>query len=320
MTGALLALTLAAPRFVAPGPDALTTQPTLHVFVEARGQVALTVNGQPAPCRQDGAGQPGFGLKGGLRLAHCRAALRAGRNSLVATEGQDAKDKAEQAVTRYVTTGPLPDGVEVNAGFGPGALHRPETEALCRTCHRMAGDAAADAGTLGPDRLCADCHQALTARKSTHGPAGQVACLACHDAASAPARFAVRWPIEETCFGCHADLRATMDSKAFRHGPAAAGRCTTCHDPHGSDEPYWLKKHAFELCTTCHDEKRDERHVVVGFVYGDSHPLKGRAHPLKPGAEFACPACHNPHAAQARFLWQFDVTQREKLCRTCHLK
>lgn len=318
MTAALLAMALATPRFVAPGPDALTTQATLHVFVAAKGAVTLEVNGQPAACAQgETAKKPGYRLKDGTRLAHCTATLAPGANTLRATEG---KETAQQQVTRYVTTGPLPDGVEVNAGFGPGALHRPEVEAVCRGCHRMAGDEAADAGTLGPDRLCEDCHGALTRRKNQHGPAGQVACLACHDAVSAPARFAVRWPIQETCFRCHADLRVTMDEKAFRHGPAAAGRCTTCHDPHGSDEPYWLKKHAFELCTTCHDEKRNERHVVVGFVYGDSHPLKGRPHPLKPGAEFACPACHNPHAAQARFLWQFDVTQREKLCRTCHSK
>jgi len=58
----------------------------------------------------------------------------------------------------------------------------------------------------------------------------------------------------------------------------------------------------------------------VGFVYGDSHPLQNRPHPLKPNTEFACPACHNPHAAQARFLWQFDATRRETLCRTCHQK
>jgi predicted CXXCH cytochrome family protein len=83
---------------------------------------------------------------------------------------------------------------------------------------------------------------------------------------------------------------------------------------------YWLKKPVYELCTNCHDEKAAARHVVVGFVYGDSHPLRGRPHPVKPKMEFSCSGCHNPHAAQARFLWQFDAKEREDLCRTCHNK
>jgi predicted CXXCH cytochrome family protein len=217
---------------------------------------------------------------------------------------------------RSVTTGPLPlaEGFEV-AGFGPSPLHRPEVEATCRQCHALD---VPDAGPAAP--LCASCHAEVLARRVMHGPVQQGACLACHQASSAPARFAVRWPIQDTCFSCHVDVKAAMTTKAFRHGPAAAGRCTTCHDPHGSEQPFWLKKHAYDLCTNCHSEKRGERHVVVGFVYGDSHPLRGRPHPLKERTEFSCPACHNPHAAQARFLWQFDVTSRESLCRTCHQK
>jgi predicted CXXCH cytochrome family protein len=141
----------------------------------------------------------------------------------------------------------------------------------------------------------------------------------CHDAASAP-RYALTWPAQTVCFRCHVDIEAAMNTKAFRHGPAAQGQCTTCHDPHGSATPFWLRRSAFELCTTCHSEKFDERHVVVGFVYGDSHPKKGRPHPRKAGFEFSCTGCHNPHAARARFLWQYDSSSREVLCRTCHRK
>jgi predicted CXXCH cytochrome family protein len=238
--------------------------------------------------------------------------LTQGPNLLRATA---AGASTTQTVTRADTTAPKQPGV-AEFGFGT-ALHASALERICQGCHELNDAALRDGGSMNGS-TCTSCHDFGT-RAKLHGPVGQGACLACHDARSEP-RYAVRWPIQETCFQCHVDVQAAMNAKAFRHGPAAAGRCTTCHDPHGSDQPFWLKKRAFDLCTTCHTEKKTERHVVVGFVYGDSHPLQNRPHPLKPNTEFACPACHNPHAAQARFLWQFDATRRETLCRTCHQK
>jgi predicted CXXCH cytochrome family protein len=304
VTAALLALVLAQPRFVAPVSGGWTTQASTRVFVTAQRGGTLSVGDAGAPCTD-------VTLDGGTVLAHCVAALVPGPNTLTFT---DAEGAVAATVTRAETTGPLQPGVV--AGFGPGAVHRPEVEALCEGCHALR---TVDAGLPAPDGNCVSCHLSLTQHKRQHGPVGQGACLVCHDPASTP-RFAVRNPIQDTCFGCHADIKTLMDKSRFRHGPAAGGRCTTCHDPHGSDEVFWLKKRPFDLCTNCHVEKRTERHVVVGFVYGDSHPLQGRPHPLKRNTEFACPACHNPHAAQARFLWQFEATDRETLCRTCHAK
>lgn len=353
---ALLALVTlaAAPRFVALSLDggAYTTQATTRVFVVVEDRLTLRVNGAEAKCSQpDQTAAKQFGRTIGLMLdkttglAHCTVELAVGRNVLKASVG---KETAEADLTRYDTTGPLQEGVRLE-GFGPGVIHTAENEALCQQCHEMhdaelrqpvglaalpdgGPDGAADGGaavggvtaTDGGlfasmnDSSCTTCHS-LGRRQRQHGPVGQGMCMACHDAKSEP-RYAVRWPIQETCFRCHVDIKGAMFTKAFRHGPAAAGRCTTCHDPHGSNDSFWLKKQPFDLCTNCHPEKRRERHVVVGFVYGDSHPVRGRPHPLKPNQEFACPACHNPHAAQSRFLWQFDATQRETLCRTCHQK
>ncbi len=302
---ALLALVLAAPpRFLAPAPESWTTQPSLRVFVEAASTVELRVNEQAMPCT------PGAGAA--APLVHCTVALVPGRNVLRAVAGGDA---VELTVIRAETTGKRQPGV-ADEGFGT-AVHRAELEARCQGCHEMREATLRDGGSM-VGSTCASCHD-FGRRVKVHGPVEQGACLACHDAASEP-RYAVRWPIQETCFRCHVDIQGAMNAKAFRHGPAAAGRCTTCHDPHGSDQPFWLKKRAFDLCTNCHTEKKTERHVVVGFVYGDAHPLQGRPHPLKPNTEFACPACHNPHAAQSRFLWQFEATRRETLCRTCHQK
>lgn len=304
---ALLALLLAAaPRLVAPAAGAWTTQPALRFYVEAGPDLQVAVDGGAARCRLPAA-------DGGAPLWHCALSFDAGV-AAVALTARDG-DGGVHAFERYVTTGPLVAGVTFDR-LGT-AVHAPDVEARCQGCH-PSEPALLDGGPRAPT-TCAACHGAVTERRFTHGPVGQGECLACHQPTSSP-RYAVRWPIQDTCFGCHVDVQGTMARRAFRHGPAAAGRCTTCHDPHGSDQPFWLKKRAFDLCTNCHTEKRTERHVVVGFVYGDSHPVQGRPHPLKPGVEFACPACHDPHAAQARFLWQFETTQREALCRTCHAK
>lgn len=310
MTLALLTVVVsAAPRFLAPGPVAQTTREQVRVFVEADGPLSLS--GADGGCSVG----PRFRLDGGAMLAHCTFTLAPGRTVVSASTPDDGGVLSVEAViSRYVTTSTLPAGVEAQ-GFGPGTAHRPEVERVCAECHQMERP---DGGSAVA--FCSTCHAEVTQRKVMHGPVQQGACLACHQEASTPTRYAVRWPMQETCFGCHVDIKAAMATKAFRHGPAAAGRCTTCHDPHGSEQPFWLKKHAYDLCTNCHDEKRGQRHVVVGFVYGDSHPLRGRPHPLKDRTEFSCPSCHNPHAAQSRFLWQFDVTNRESLCRTCHQK
>ncbi|MBL8923048.1 MAG: hypothetical protein JNJ54_29635 [Myxococcaceae bacterium] len=359
MTGALLTVVLAAaPRLWAPGPVGQSTRERVRVFVEIDQTTTFTLEDaglrcstgprfklSGAPVSTPDAGEALDGgvdggvdaptpdvaeqptpavaseparvgpVDGGAWLAHCSVSLSPGANTFTAAVGPaDGGARVTAVLTRYLTTGTIP--VELDrAGFGPGTVHRPEIEALCAQCHRMERP---DGGSDGA--FCSSCHAEIMQRPIMHGPVQQGACLPCHDPASAPSRYQVRWPIQETCFSCHVDIKALMERKAVRHGPAAAGRCTTCHDPHGTDQQYWLKLRPYDLCTNCHTEKRGERHVVVGFVYGDSHPLQGRPHPFKERTEFGCPSCHNPHAAQARFLWQFDVTTRDSLCRTCHQK
>lgn len=309
MIGEALALALlAAPHVVAPGPRSQTTRETVRVYAEASGRAEAWIAGSPRQgCAADGKRQ-GF--------AHCSVALAPGLNTVVVA---DATGESQIEVVRYVTTGPLLAGVDT-AGFGEGTVHRPEVESRCASCHAMDEARGRPQSSSLLDTQCVACHADQISRPRQHGPVGQGACLMCHDAVSAPQRYAVAWPIQETCFKCHADVQRAVLTKAYRHGPTAAGRCTTCHDPHGSPNAFWLKKPVWELCTNCHTEKATDRHVVLGFVYGDSHPTRGRPNPVKPGQDFACSSCHNPHAAQARFLWQFDVTVREDLCRTCHAK
>jgi len=303
----VLAAALAAPVVLAPGPGAQTVRDEVRVIAEAGPGATVQVGDRPAtPCEVGGRR---------VGMAHCRAALQPGPNRVVV---RDASGEATLTVLRYETFGKHV-GADL-AGFGEGGIHRPEVEQRCAACHDMDAAKGLARDARLPEAACSPCHADVTARQFQHGPVGNRVCLMCHDEASAPQRYAVAWPIQETCFRCHVDIQGAMLRKAWRHGPAAAGRCTTCHDPHGSKNLFWLKKPIFDLCTNCHTEKATGRHVVLGFVYGDSHPLKGRPHPIKPGVELACSSCHNPHAAQVRFLWQFDVTVREDLCRTCHPK
>ena len=296
----ILVALLAAPVILAPGAGAQSVRDTIRLYAEVSGPATAA----GVPCE----------VRGGL--AHCTVQLQPGSNTISVT---DPSGTSEANVIRYVTTGQLIAGVDT-MGFGQGTLHRPAIEAKCARCHYMDDAAGKAADERLTNTTCTTCHRDVTARPKQHGPVGQAACLMCHDEKSRPQRYAVAWPIQETCFRCHQDIKKAMWTKAYRHGPAAAGRCTTCHDPHGSENVFWLKKPVWNLCTNCHTEKATDRHVVLGFVYGDSHPMRGRPHPVKPGVEFACSGCHNPHAAQARFLWQFDVTVREDLCRTCHAK
>jgi predicted CXXCH cytochrome family protein len=303
----LLSLALAAPELLTPVDQTTRAQVRLYAASDA-GTVWVTVGGLDAgSCESGGARKD---------VAHCTVPLTVGANEVVFS---DSSGGVATTVRYYPGNTPLVPGVDT-LSFGAHVLHEPAVEKRCEGCHAMHEAEERDAGVSLLGTTCTGCHQSLLTRKTIHGPVGQGQCTACHDPRSAPGRYAVRWPMQETCFKCHADIKGAMWTKAYRHGPAAAGRCTTCHDPHGSENPYWLKKKPYDLCTWCHTEKRTERHVVVGFVFGDSHPLYNRPHPLKPNVEFACPACHNPHAAQARFLWQFDATTRETLCRSCHAK
>jgi predicted CXXCH cytochrome family protein len=301
-------LLLAAPRIVAPAARSQTTREAVRIYAEVVGPASASVDGRPV------GGCEAGGIRGAF--AHCTVPVAPGENRVSLS---DATGSAEVIVLRYVTTGPLLPGVDT-AGFGEGTVHRAEVETRCAECHSMDEARGQPQGARLLGTQCVSCHADLVSRPKQHGPVGQGVCLECHDAGSAPQRYAVAWPIQETCFRCHTDIQRAMMTKAFRHGPAAAGRCTTCHDPHGSPNAFWLKKPVWDLCTNCHTEKATDRHVVVGFVYGDTHPMRGRPHPVKPGVEFACSGCHNPHAAQARYLWQFDATVREDLCRTCHAK
>jgi predicted CXXCH cytochrome family protein len=156
--------------------------------------------------------------------------------------------------------------------------------------------------------------------REVHGPVAVWGCLVCHDPKAKPSPYATPVRVLDLCYGCHTDQRDYFFSAKYQHGPTSTGRCTICHNPHGSPNPYWLKRVPWDLCTSCHFEKATGRHVIAWGPGGDTHPTRGRPDPMRPERELACNSCHNPHAANSQYLWNFDARQHTELCQTCHRK
>lgn len=199
-------------------------------------------------------------------------------------------------------------------------FHFRENEKTCIPCHRMEVNKGDFAPTQPKDSICFTCHNRITSFKNIHGPASVWDCLACHNPETAPNKYNVQAPVRDVCFTCHYVQKEDWTQKKYWHGPAATGRCTICHNPHASDNPFWLRKPVWDLCTTCHEDKASGRHVIAAFAFGESHPTKGVQDPIRPGKELTCAGCHNPHAANTRSLFAFDVKNRFELCGKCHKK
>jgi predicted CXXCH cytochrome family protein len=87
-------------------------------------------------------------------------------------------------------------------------------------------------------------------------------CVLCHVSPDVrPGAAALKQPVPELCFGCHADRRSPNEHKIDIAVPVNAGRlplhqgkmtCTTCHDPHKNLYGSLLRLHEPDLCSTCH--------------------------------------------------------------------
>jgi len=135
-------------------------------------------------------------------------------------------------------------------------------------------------------------------RKYRHSPVRKEGCFRCHSSGSDPP-YAVQESLEELCYGCHAELKKSLDDR-FVHGPFAGGFCDACHDPHGSDVPGALRTSAGDLCLGCHEDLEQEL-------------SKPQLH--LPFEKNDCLRCHEPHSSdQAVGLVESPVF----LCERCH--
>ncbi|MBI3378338.1 MAG: hypothetical protein HY035_08070 [Nitrospirae bacterium] len=204
--------------------------------------------------------------------------------------------------------------------FQKKPFHKENNEKACLSCHEMKTSGKDLKPQKPGDSVCYPCHKMITDYGYVHGPAARWDCLSCHEQNSKPVKYITRQPEKELCFVCHEEKKEEWTPKKYWHGPTATGNCSICHNPHASNNISRLKKPSWDLCVTCHEDRASGRHVIAGFVFGSTHPTKGRPDPLRPGKELSCASCHNPHASNSRSLFANDEISPNSLCQMCHKK
>jgi DmsE family decaheme c-type cytochrome len=150
--------------------------------------------------------------------------------------------------------------------------------------------------------VCLQCHEGGTRmgwKGGAHASA-DVSCSSCHYVMERKSDQAlmIRERAAETCYSCHADVRARMEK--LSHHPVREGRmdCMGCHDVHGARGPSALKAATVnETCSTCHAEKRGP------FVW-EHAPVRE-----------SCLNCHDAHGSSQRSML---VSKDPFLCLQCH--
>ncbi len=180
---------------------------------------------------------------------------------------------------------------------------------LCESCH---GDGTAHvndedpaqiinpakADRFGSAQLCMTCHtdnQFDDWAFSEHAGA-DVNCASCHTVHSANATPAAA-QCNETCYSCHADVRAAGYMPS--HHPIAEGKmtCRDCHNPHGGSVAMTMGDSKRDLCLSCHAE------VEGPHVYEHAPVVED------------CGICHDAHGTVADKLLKLN---EPALCLNCH--
>lgn len=210
--------------------------------------------------------------------------------------------------------------------------HKDKNEQLCKACHTLKSNVPTDGNAFEDvtKTNCYECHKDMLNKKNTHAPVANWLCIECHNGEvseynlenKGASKYLAPSPITNTCGICHDQIEA-WELKKYSHGPVNDGHCVRCHDPHGSDNEFFLRKPIWYLCTTCHAEKASGKHVVSSFVFGrnqGAHPTKDRKDPARPGREFQCSSCHNPHGSSGVKLLRMKGSSPYGVCRRCHKK
>jgi predicted CXXCH cytochrome family protein len=137
----------------------------------------------------------------------------------------------------------------------------------------------------------------------SHAPYEMGECAICHTGGDPADPGPITGAVNELCFGCHDDTRATMAAARFTHYPAEDD-CTSCHNPHNAPHVKLLVDRPPGLCADCHSDVWDE---VEGAPVRHDAVEQGES----------CLNCHSPHAANVAPLLNglpFD------LCVGCHAR
>lgn len=226
---------------------------------------------------------------------------------------------AERNLTVFFRSDLSPKAYSAPSGFKRHVFHLPENEKTCAPCHPMKVSRVDENPPTPQQSGCFTCHKKITAGKFVHSPAGEWSCGTCHN--GKPMKGGSALAADGTsCSGCHKDNLAKWNNKEFRHGPSDAGHCTACHNPHASDQPSFLHLNATDICVSCHEEIMTKPHVTASVSTKEGHPVKISPDPLRPGRDFTCASCHNPHAGDApNFLNNYTASMSiHRFCLSCH--
>lgn len=271
-----------------------------------------------------------FDVNTTARNIYCKTfELEMGKNEITITSFSQNAIYGEKKINIYRTA-------EVHEGFDEAPdnykksfFHNEQNEKECKACHKIGTKSASVDFPENPeDSPCYECHKPLLSKKNSHAPAINFMCTQCHAGETddyniqdkGKSKYLAKDPIESKCYACHENIEADWTKRKSEHGPVKFGRCNKCHNPHSSDNEFFLNKGIWDLCTTCHSEKADGAHVVGGFVFGKSHPTKGRPDPARPGRELVCSGCHDPHGSESKFLLRTKGMGNFSICKRCHNK
>jgi predicted CXXCH cytochrome family protein len=182
----------------------------------------------------------------------------------------------------------------------------------CTACHDPhASDAAKLLARPTEREVCFVCHaDDLTGRAVVHAPV-EGGCSECHAPHGGPNRFGLKASGKDVCYACH----KPVDAGKVKHAAIERYGCTICHDPHASASRFLVAKPVTELCATCHPGEADGRHVTTLVRAG--HAVSGGADPKRPGRDFSCASCHDPHASDHPRLLRYGDSAMQS-CDWCH--
>lgn len=179
----------------------------------------------------------------------------------------------------------------------------------CESCHgprsahveNPSAELRLDPGSRAQSTVCLQCHQggARLGWKSGAHHSADVSCTSCHTIMAPKSERALlaKKTTTETCYSCHAEVRA--ETNKMSHHPVREGRmdCASCHNAHGSAQSLLIRNTVTETCSTCHTDKR-------GPYVWEHAPAREN-----------CANCHTPHGSSQRNL----LTAKDPfLCLSCH--
>jgi DmsE family decaheme c-type cytochrome len=182
---------------------------------------------------------------------------------------------------------------------GPGSAH-----AANPTAKGMIIAFTHDGGTpiATQTQACLGCHQGGARQHwiaSVHERRG-LSCSDCHNPMSrgSPEGLMAKRSVNETCAGCHQDVRAKFNRRSHMPLPEGQMSCADCHNPHGSVTKPLLKTDTVNTtCYGCHAEKR-------GPTLFEHPPVREN-----------CMNCHDPHGSNQQTLLVAPIPM---LCQQCH--